>query len=150
MNRRFAVLILFVLAAVAAMSIAGKATLAEAHALLVRSDPPSNATLRQPPTMLTLYFSEPLERKFSDARVVDQKGADLTDHIDFDDTDKALMKVFLKPVQPGYLSVEWETVSAVDGHRVSGSYPLTVLQPDGSQPAGTPIEAGSSVSGANA
>ncbi len=150
MNRRFAVLILFVLAALAAMSVAGKTTLVEAHALLVRSDPPANATLRDPPTMLTLYFSEPLERKFSDARVVNQKGDNLTDRIEFDDTDKALMRVYLKPVQPGYLSVEWETVSSVDGHRVSGSYPLTLLQPDGSQPPGTPIEATSSVAGAGA
>ncbi len=150
MNRRLVFLILLVFLAVGAMSVGGRPAEVEAHALLVRSDPPANATLRTPPTMLSLYFSEPLEQKFSDARVMDQKGDNLTDHIEFDATDKALMRVYLKTVQPGYLSVDWETVSTVDGHRVSGSYPLTVLQADGSQPPGTPIEATSSVAGAGA
>jgi copper transport protein len=149
-SRRFAVLIGVVLTALALASLGGGTTPLEAHALLVRADPPANAQLRDPPTMLTLYFSEPLEHKFSDVRVMDQKGNNLTDHVEFDDTDKALMRVFLKPVVPGYLSVGWSTVSAVDGHRVEGSYPLTILQPDGSQPPGTPIQSSSNVSGENA
>ena len=100
--------------------------------------------------MLTLYFSEPLEQEFSDVQVEDQKGNKLTDHVEFDPSDKALMRVYLKPIEPGYLAVNWQTVSSVDGHRIEGSYPLTILEPDGSEPPGTAIQATSNVSGTGA
>jgi len=111
---------------------------ADAHALLVRADPPTNAQLREPPSVLTLYFSEALERRFSGARVVDQDGKRVDDHVEFDDADQALMRVYLKTLTPGYVNVEWENVSTVDGHRITGSYPLSILNPDGSVAAQPP------------
>ena len=120
---------------------------AEAHALLVRADPPPNAQIREPPQQLTLYFSEPLERRFSRARVVDQDGNRLDERIEFDDADEASMRVIVKPPSPGFVTVFWETVSAVDGHRISGSYPLTILNPDGSLPAGQAPRAEVSIEG---
>jgi copper transport protein len=122
----------------------------EAHALLVRADPPVNAQLPEAPTVLSLYFSEPLERRFSGVRVVDQNGEQVQEAVEFDDQDDALMRVRLRPLSPGYISVRWETVSTVDGHRISGSYPITILNPDGSLPAGRPIEGGVTVSGEEA
>jgi copper transport protein len=113
----------------------------------VRAEPEVNAQVRDSPSVLTLYFSEPLERKFSRARVLDQDGNSVDDGIEFDDADAALMRVRLKAVSPGYLTVLWENVSSVDGHRISGSYPITVLNPDGSQPAGNPVAAGAQTSG---
>ena len=108
-----------VLAAATALASAGRP--AGAHALLVRADPPVNAQLREPPTELTLYFSEPLERKLSGARVVDQNGERVDERVEFDAADEAALHVFLKPLSPGYVTILWETVSTVDGHRVSGS-----------------------------
>ena len=136
------------LAAAAALASAGRP--AGAHALLVRADPPVNAQLREPPTELTLYFSEPLERKLSGARVVDQNGERVDERVEFDAADEAALHVFLKPLSPGYVTILWETVSTVDGHRVSGSYPLTLLNPDGSVPAGRPVAAGTQVAGTGA
>jgi copper transport protein len=123
---------------------------AEAHALLVRADPPVNAQVREAPAQLTLYFSEPLERRFSSVRVTDQNRQRVDDRVEFDDNDRALMRVYLKPVTPGYLTVAWENVSAVDGHRISGSYPITILNADGSIPPGRPASAGVDVAGAEA
>jgi copper transport protein len=122
----------------------------EAHALLVRADPPVNSQLREPPTVLTLYFSEPLEQRFSTVRVVDQNGERVEERVEFDATDDALMRVTLRPLTPGYVTVLWENVSTVDGHRISGSYPLTILNEDGSLPFGTPPSVGASVSGEEA
>jgi copper transport protein len=109
-----------------------------AHALLARADPPPNAQLREPPKQLTLYFTEALERRFSRVRVVNQSGGEVQDRIEFDDADSAVMRVSLKPLEAGFYNVAWENVSAVDGHRITGSYPLTVLNADGSVPAGSP------------
>jgi copper transport protein len=122
----------------------------EAHALLVRSDPPENSQLREPPTQITLFFSEALEQEYSRVAVINQDGEQVDDHFEFVAGDDAAMRVFLKPQGPGYLSVQWATVSKVDGHRISGSYPITITNPDGSLPAGQPASATSSTSGADA
>ena len=150
-KRRRLLWLLPVLALAALTAVASRsAEPVSAHALLVRADPPVNAQLREPPTELTLYFSEPLERKFSGARVVDQDGERADERVEFDAADDAALHVFLKPLSPGYVTVIWETVSTVDGHRVSGLYPLTILNPDGSVPAGQPAAAGTQVAGTGA
>lgn len=142
-------LLAFVLAAAAFLAREPSAP-ADAHALLVRADPPVNSQLREPPTELTLYFSEPLERRFSSVRVTDQTGSRIETTVAFDDTDKALMRVSLPELSPGYITVNWETVSAVDGHRITGSYPITILNEDGSLAAQPPAGTSSTVAGAEA
>jgi methionine-rich copper-binding protein CopC len=47
---------------------------AEAHSLLVRSDPPQGARLRQPPTEVVAWFSEPLQPGVSTLWVLDGAG----------------------------------------------------------------------------
>ncbi len=131
----------------AGVSLTGDRSQVSAHALLVSADPPVNAQLRQPPTVLFLSFSEPLERRFSGVRVIDQDGQRVDERVEFDDDDAALMRVHLKPLSAGFVTVNWETVSVVDGHRISGSYPLTILNQDGSLPVGFPEAGGITVSG---
>ena len=48
-----------------------------AHALLVRSVPDANAELSQPPAVIEMWFSEPLEAVFSNARLLNSAGAEL-------------------------------------------------------------------------
>ncbi|HXH22915.1 MAG TPA: CopD family protein [Dehalococcoidia bacterium] len=114
----------------------------EAHATLVRADPPVNSQLREPPQVMTLYFSEPLERRVSTVRVLDAGRQRLDISVEFDDQDDALMRVRLPALQPGYYTVAWETLSKVDGHRITGQYPITVLNPDGTPPPGSAPQAG--------
>ncbi|HLF71801.1 MAG TPA: CopD family protein [Dehalococcoidia bacterium] len=115
--------------------------------MLDRAEPAVNSQLREPPTQLTLFFSEAIEQRFTGARVTDQDGKRVDDRVEFDAADDTVLRVFLKPVSPGYLIVNWENVSAVDGHRISGSYALTILNPDGSQPPGAAPMIGASTSG---
>ncbi len=148
---RRALLVLGILLIFLASGIpASPAHVVEAHALLARAEPPPNSQLRDPPTQLNLYFTESLEKKFSRVRVVDQNNAEVQDHVDFDPADNTVMHVFLKPLKPGYITVDWQNVSAVDGHAISGSYPLTILNPDGSVPPGSPPSASAQVTGAQA
>src|SRR4051812_17529489 len=122
-----------------------------AHALLVRSDPPVNAQLRQAPTAITMYFSEAVEQKISTARVVDGNNKRVDTGVEFDSQDNALMKVNVGPMATGYYTVVWATLSKVDGHRISGSFPITVLNADGSKPAGqAPTATGGTTSGGGA
>lgn len=137
---------LFAVAALAASAglATGGADRVAAHAALIRADPPVNSQLREPPDSFVLFFSEPLEKRFSSIRVTDATGARLDERVEFDASDPSQMRVILKAKpEPGFLTVIWENVSTVDGHRISGSYPLTILNPDGSLPPGQPAQADS-------
>ncbi len=100
---------------------------ARAHANLVRSDPPANAVLSQPPSEVLLWFSEPVDARFSRIQVVDsgQRQWDNGDtHTHFDNTN---LGVTLKEGLPeGTYTVIWSALSAVDGHRTFGTFAFTV------------------------
>ena len=144
-RRPKAAILLLVALFVGTALISGDAQGVAAHAALERVEPPANSQLRDPPDSFTLYFTEPLERRFSSARVMDGSGTRIDERVEFDAENPKVMRVILqaKP-SPGFLTVFWENVSTVDGHRISGSYPLTILNPDGSVPPGQPELAGAS------
>jgi putative copper export protein/methionine-rich copper-binding protein CopC len=112
-----------------------------AHALLVRSTPDAGAELAIAPPTVEFWFSEPLEESFSRAYLVDGAGNEIgrgTSVVDPDDPfHMTLPLTGLSPgLFPGIYTVVWETLSQADGHRWVGSFPLTLLNPDGSRPAG--------------
>ena len=112
-----------------------------AHALLVRADPQPNAELTQPPEAIQFWFSEPLETTFTGARILDASGAEIpTGAPRFDPEDPTHLTLPLESIEPGVYTVVWQTLSSVDGHEWVGSFPLTILNPDGSRPAGTAVE----------
>ena len=126
-------------AAVVAMLLSPQA--ARAHALLVRADPQPNAELTQPPAAIQFWFSEPLEETFTGARILDAAGTEIpTGAPQFDPDDPNHLTLPLESIEPGVYTVVWQTLSSVDGHEWVGSFPLTILNPDGTRPAGTAVE----------
>ncbi|MCY4081458.1 MAG: copper resistance protein CopC [Caldilineaceae bacterium] len=112
-----------------------------AHALLVRADPQPNAELIQPPEAIQFWFSEPLEETFTGARILDTAGTEIpTGAPQFDPEDPTHLTLPLKSIEPGVYTVVWQTLSRVDGHEWIGSFPLTILNPDGTRPAGTAVQ----------
>jgi len=149
MNRLAPVAVLALLAALAA-TLALFPARAQAHALIVRSDPVVDAKLAEPPAAVTAWFSESLDGSLSTMRVLAGSGERVDDDaVTFSDDDRTMMRVALKEgVQPGFFVVVWETLSAVDGHFIKGSFPFTVLNADGSEPSGPrPEVAGVSAGG---
>ena len=113
---------------------------AEAHALLVRADPPPNAELAQPPSAIEFWFSEPLEKTFTGARILRAGGTAIpTGEPVIDPDDATHLTLPLETIEPGIYTVVWKTLSSVDGHEWVGSFPLTLLNPDGSRPAGSAV-----------
>ncbi|MGB5051433.1 MAG: CopD family protein, partial [Caldilineaceae bacterium] len=53
-----------------------------------------------------------------------------------DSTDPTHMSLPVADLQPGIYTVVWTTLSSVDGHEWIGSFPITLLNPDGSRPSG--------------
>lgn len=113
----------------------GQPTPASAHALLIRSVPEANAQLRQPPATIEMWFSEPLEAGFSRARLFSATGQEVpTGPTTINPADATHMVLTLGQLKPGVYTVAWQTLSQADGHEFYGSFPLTILNPDGSRP----------------
>ncbi len=100
---------------------------AAAHALLVRSNPASNAVLASGPAQVELYFSESIEPGLSSVRVYDSNALQV-DQGDtrVDSNDPTRLAVSLRSLTDGVYTVSWEVVSAADGHQTSGSFPFAV------------------------
>jgi copper transport protein len=101
-----------------------------AHALLIASAPAAGATLSQPPSEVVLTFGEAPDPKLSTIRVLDTAGQD---HAAGPASKVAgepdQLKVPLKPLSDGVYTVDWRTVSAVDGHLATGSFAFGVGTP---------------------
>ncbi|MEZ4681097.1 MAG: copper resistance protein CopC [Caldilineaceae bacterium] len=104
-----------------------------AHALLVRSTPAAGAELAAAPPAIDLWFSEPLEGRFSTVYLVDTAGVEIgKGDATVDAADPTHMTLVPPPLAPGIYTVVWRTLSSADGHEWVGSFPLTLLNPDGS------------------
>lgn len=137
----FAAILLPLLLLAGALSILLAPTTADAHALLVRSDPKQNDQLRAAPNNVTAYFSEALDTHLSSLQVVDGNGDRVDDGNTTFGPEPERMQIGIRgSLGPGYYTVIWETLSAVDGHLFKGFYPFTVLNQDGSAPAGQPFQ----------
>jgi copper transport protein len=116
-------------------------TTADAHALLVRSDPKQNDQLRVAPSNVTAYFSETLDTHLSSLQVVDGAGERVDDGSTTFGPEAERMQIGITgTLGAGYYTVIWETLSSVDGHLFKGFYPFTVLNENGSAPAGQPFQ----------
>ncbi len=112
------------LALVALLALAGPAG---AHALPQSSSPSPGASLSTPPVRVTITFGERPDPKLSSISVLDSSGSPVTAGPTTASTDDPLtLEVPLRPLDGGVYTVAWRTVSAVDGHRASGSYAFGV------------------------
>jgi copper transport protein len=116
--------------------VAGLATLAIqpesawAHADVTQAEPEPNAELDVAPSQIVMLFTEPVEQGFSEIAVLNAQ-ADRVDNADsfVDPAEPSAMSVTLSTLPNGTYTVRWRNVSAVDGHRVDGSYVFSVGEP---------------------
>ena len=114
---------------------------AEAHAVLVHSEPAPGAMLRLAPASIDLWFSEPLEGSLSGLELLGADGRRLPlEGMRVDPRDATHLSALTRPLPPGHYAVAYRTLSALDGHDWSGSFTFTVLSPDGSLPAGAAFD----------
>lgn len=103
------------------------ATRLEAHAVLQRTEPPANALLSEAPPTIDLWFSEPLEAKYSKITLRDGSGSRIdTAPAVVDAADAYHLSVQSGDLPDGIYTVVWQVVSAADGHTTTGSFPLSI------------------------
>ena len=100
---------------------------ADAHAFLLKSDPPVGATVTAPKT-LRLEFSEAVELAFSGIDVANGSGgAVAAQNVRLNSNDHKVLMADLPPLSPGAYRVKWHVVS-VDTHRTEGDFAFNVKQ----------------------
>ncbi len=112
------------------LALAVQSQVAEAHANLIRSEPPANSTLDASPDRIALWFSEPMEAAFSEIQVLNSAGVRV-DNKDsaVDANDLTLMSVNLPELPDGTYTVAWRNLSTIDGHGLRGSFIFSVGVP---------------------
>ena len=116
----------YVLSALFAATTMAGASSAWAHAALKSATPAKDAEVASAPTEITLQFNEKLEAAFSNAKLVDSTGKEVTtDKATLDAADASVMKLTVPALAPGKYKVEYVGVGH-DGHRRKGDYSFTV------------------------
>ncbi|CAN5571256.1 copper resistance CopC/CopD family protein [soil metagenome] len=106
-----------------------------AHAILTRSTPTVNASLAQAPAEIRLWFTEPIEPRFSNFHLRDINGASVkTPNSQIDSSDPTQMYMQSGMLPNGLYTVVWEVNSAADGHHTEGSFAFTIGPAVASQP----------------
>jgi methionine-rich copper-binding protein CopC len=103
--------------------IAGVPLPAQAHAFLERASPSAGQNLAVSPGRVELQFSEALEPSFSEVRVTDARGRDMSAGPQA--VNGKEMDLPLKRLAPGRYRVTWRAVS-VDAHRTEGKFNFLV------------------------
>ncbi len=98
-----------------------------AHSDFLRSEPAENATLKQPPNEIKIWFSEPIKTALSTIEVHDAAGKKVDlNNLHADAKAPALVRLSLPPhLAPGTYKVTWSAV-AQDLHVGKGSFSFRV------------------------
>ena len=109
---------------------------AQAHAILLKSDPARDAVLTTAPSQVSMWFTEDLNPASSTAEVVNATNTrvDTKDaHVTVNDPREMMVSLPAK-LPAGVYVVVWRTQSADDGHVLRGSFHFSVAQADGTVP----------------
>jgi copper transport protein len=112
---------------VAVLALAGVGVLASpagAHALLERSYPAAGASLPRAPHVMLLYFTEAPEPSLSTLLLLDSSGQTVpgVGKPTPAPGNAQELRATLPPLTDGVYTVNWRTVSKVDGHVTGGSF----------------------------
>ena len=94
--------------------------------MIKSASPAKDAEVADAPKEITLHFNEKLEAAFSNAKLVDSTGKQITnDKATLDAADPSVMKLAVPALTSGKYRVEYVGVGH-DGHRRKGDYSFIV------------------------
>jgi methionine-rich copper-binding protein CopC len=109
------------------------------HARLVRSQPAANATLKQSPKSVELWFSEELEPTASAIVVTDQSGKRVDKNNATVAEGNKKLQIDLDEVGSGTYTVEWKAL-ATDQHMMKGKFTFNVAVAEKASNTSTPTQ----------
>jgi copper transport protein len=129
-------LVPFLLATVLSLALWALAPPAGAHSAFQRSDPAAGSLLKEAPAQVVIYFNQPIDPAFSNARLLDPQGAEVGGALGrVDPADPRILRMGLPDLTAtGRYRVPWRVRAAGDGHVYGGELTF-ILEPEPS-PAG--------------
>lgn len=128
---------------VAVLVVISGAARADAHAVLLRTDPSPQSAVKRAPIAVTLTYSEAVEASFGAVRVYDVNAHRVDQGTIRRRAGNRQLVVPLRAVKNGTFTVTWRVVSS-DGHAVHGGYVFYVGGPSAISPAAVPETAATS------
>jgi hypothetical protein len=110
--------------AAAALTLALGVTAAAAHAYLDHASPLVGSTVATAPSEVRMWFTQPLEPRFSGAQLRGPGGKVVGSGV-VDGDDPKQMVIRVHGLAPGKYTVTWKILS-VDTHRTEGSFSFEV------------------------
>jgi methionine-rich copper-binding protein CopC/putative copper export protein len=108
-------------ALIAAALLLGGVGPAQAHAQFLRSEPADNSVLAVSPSVIKIWYSEPIASDFSSAQLLDVNGKQIQlSSLQYDASDRTLMVLTPPKLADGVYTVNWRAASASDGHATRG------------------------------
>ena len=106
----------------AALAVLGGPGVAHAHSELVRSDPPAGGMVALGRTELSLWFGETIDTRASRflLHTVDGRSVEVTVSAT-DDGSEGFVALKTPPLERGIYVLDWQALSAEDGHSAQGS-----------------------------
>jgi copper transport protein len=104
---------------------------AYAHAFTIRSDPSPSQSLPSPPTKVDVYFSEPIDMRYSTIKVLDAGGKQVDNKDEHNiGGDPASLTVTLPSsgLKDGVYTVSTKVLSVTDGHVVDNAFVFGIGQ----------------------
>jgi copper transport protein len=127
-RNRNLLLTVFVLA-IASFLICGTMEKSYGHAFLTSSNPVASQSLASPPGNIEAFFSEPVDIKYSQVKVLDPNGKEVDNKdIHHIDGDQSSLSVTLLPLGDGVYTVSTNVLSQVDGHVTKSAFVFAVGQ----------------------
>ncbi|HWD08504.1 MAG TPA: copper resistance protein CopC [Actinomycetota bacterium] len=125
---RWAVLALAALALIALPAVGAPAAGLPAHALPVTTSPTAGQTLQSSPTQVVMTFTERPDPAHSAIEVLDTSGKVLAGPAvePVPGQPETLRIAITTPLQKGVYTVNWKTISTVDGHLATGAFSFGV------------------------
>lgn len=98
-----------------------------AHANLIKAEPGPNTVLETAPDEIRMWFTEPLEMRFSKINLRDREGNIVnTPPTEIDPNDPTQMRIVPGALADGLYTVVWRALSSADGHPTIGSYAIVI------------------------
>jgi copper transport protein len=115
--------------AIASFLICGTMEKSYGHAFLTISNPVASQSLPSPPGKVEAFFSEPVDIKYSQVKVLDPDGKEVDNKdIHYIGGDQASLSVTLPPLEDGVYTVSTNVLSQTDGHVTKSAFVFAVGQ----------------------
>jgi len=99
---------------------------AQAHAILVKSQPAKDETVTEAPKQIDLWFNDPVRSEYKALAVIDSEGKRVDNHdVEQSLTNGANIYATVQSLAPGTYTVRYRVVSE-DTHIVTGKFQFTV------------------------